>query len=232
MQISRVIVRLFLAAAVAATSTGCTGLVFRDLAGEKQSRDVETSRTSDELIAIGKISNQEVLTQFPEAIALIGVNQSYILLKGAKELQSVSNLDGYYLKAIDVGGEELSPNSPLLFKTKDKEFFGTARFIYKKKSSELSVSEQVIISKMQNKKTNKDGYTVIEINISGIIPNHEIKGSDAVKRFKVGRKIALFETGKREEWVRYPNPLAIFALPFAVISDVILLPFLVLGATN
>jgi hypothetical protein len=231
MQILRSIVKLFLIAAVAATSTGCTGLILRDLVGSKEFRDIETSRTSDELIAIGKISNQEVLTQFPEAIALIGINQSYILLKGAKELQSISNLDGHYLKAIDSNNRELAPNSPLLFKTKDKEFFGTARFIYNKKNHELSDAEKLIISKIQHKSTNF-GHTVIGINISGIIPDGKITGSDAVKKFKVGREIALIKTESREKWIRYPNPLAIFALPYAIIGDAILLPILLLANNN
>lgn len=231
MQILRSIVKLFLIAAVAATSTGCTGLILRDLVGSKEFRDIETSRTSDELIAIGKISNQEVLTQFPEAIALIGINQSYILLKGAKELQSISNLDGEYLKAIDSSNRELAPNSPLLFKTKDKEFFGTARFIYKKKNHELSDAEKLIISKIQHKNTNF-GHTAIEINISGIIPDGEITGSNTVKKFKVGREIALIKTERREKWIRYPNPLAIFALPYTIIGDAILIPILLLVNNN
>jgi hypothetical protein len=48
----------------------------------------------------------------------------------------------------------------------------------------------------------------------------------------VGRGIALIKTESREKWIRYPNPLAIFALPYAIIGDAILLPILLLANNN
>lgn len=70
------------------------------------------------------------------------------------------------------------------------------------------------------------GYTKIGVRVSGIIPEQQVTLSDAVTRFKVGRQIALIKTEKREEWVVYPNPFAIFGLPFAIVGDAVLLPFI------
>lgn len=230
MQISRSFLKILLAATFAALVTGCTGQVLKQITGSKTLRDVEISRSLDELIAIGTIGNKEVLNQFPEAIALIGKEQSYILLKGAKELQALATLDGAYLKASTMNGNELKPNSPLVFTTKDREFFGTAWFVYKKKTNELSVSEKQTISAIQNRSTlNYSGYTQIGIRVSGIIPEQQATLSEAVTRFKVGRQIALIKTEKREEWVDYPNPFAITGLPFAIIGDVILVTFIVVA---
>lgn len=231
MQISRFFLNLLLATAATLLTAGCTPLVLKDLTGSKASRDVEISRVSDELISIGTIGNKEVLNQFPEAIALVGKEQSYILLKGAKELQALAALDGAFLKAADTGGNELKPNSPLVFGTKDKEFFGTAWFIYKKKTAELSPIEKHAISTIENTSTLHPGYTRIGVRVSGIIPEQQVTLSDAVTRFKVGRQIALIKTEKREEWVRYPNPFAIFGLPFAIVGDAIILPILIVAAS-
>ncbi len=231
MQISRSFLKILLVATATTLVAGCTGLVMKEITGSKSPRDVEISRSSDELIAIGTIGNQEVLNQYPEAIALVGNAQSYILLKGAKELQVLATLDGAFLKASYMNGNELKPNSPLVFTTKDREFFGTAWFIYKKKTAELSVSEKQAISKIQNRSTLYSGYTIIGVRVSGIIPEQQVKLSDAVTRFKVGRQIALIKTEKREEWVAYPNPFAIFGLPFAIVGDAILLPFIAVAVS-
>ena len=95
MQISRSFLKILLAATFASLVTGCTGQVLKQITGSKTLRDVEISRSLDELIAIGTIGNKDVLNQFPEAIALIGKEQSYILLKGAKELQALATLGGF-----------------------------------------------------------------------------------------------------------------------------------------
>ena len=229
MQISRSSLKLLLVATVTLLVAGCTGLVMKDLTGSKSPRDVEISRTSDELIAIGTIGNKEVLNQFPEAIALVGKEQSYILLKGAKELQALAALDGTFLTASDMGGNELKPNSPLVFETKDREFFGTAWFIYKKKTTELSLAEKKAISTIKNTSTLYSGYTKIGVRVSGIIPEQQVTLSDAVTRFKVGRQIALIKTEKREEWVNYPNPFAIFGLPFAIVGDAVIFSILIVA---
>jgi uncharacterized protein YceK len=230
MQISRFLIKLTLVVAVTLLSAGCTPLILKDLTGSKANREIEISRSSDELIAIGTIGNKEVLKQFPEAIALVGKAQSYILLKGAKDLQALTALDGILLKAADTNGNELKPNLPLVFTTKDREFFGTAWFIYKKKTTELSIAEKQTLSTIQTTHTMRSDFTRIGIRVSGIIPEKEVTLSDAVTRFKAGRQIALIQTEKREEWVRYPNPFAIFGLPFAIIGDAIILPILIVAA--
>lgn len=97
MQISRFFLKILLVATVTSLIAGCTGVVLKELTGSKSPRDVEISRSLDELIAIGTIGNQEVLNQYPEAIALVGKEQSYVLLKGAKELQVLAALDGAFL---------------------------------------------------------------------------------------------------------------------------------------
>jgi hypothetical protein len=161
----------------------------------------------------------------------VGKEKSYILLKGAKELQALAALDGAYLKASRMNGNELKPNSPIVFTTKDREFFGTAWFIYKKKTTELSISEKQTISTIQNRSTLHSGYTLIRVRVSGIIPEQQVTVSEAVTRFKVGRQIALIKTEKREEWVRYPNPFALFGLPFAIVGDAVILPILIVAAS-
>jgi uncharacterized protein YceK len=231
MQITRSFLKILLVATVTSLVAGCTVAVLGDLSGSKAPRDVEISRVSDELISIGTIGNKEVLNQFPEAIALVGKEQSYILLKGAKELQALAALDGAFLKAADTGGNELKPNLPLVFMTKDREFFGTAWFIYKKKTTELSLAEKKAIATIENTSTLYPGYTRIGVRVSGIIPEQQVTLSDAVTRFKVGRQIALIKTEKREEWVRYPNPFAIFGLPFAIVGDAVILPILIVAAS-
>ena len=206
--------------------SGCTILAASSLAGVKAEKDVEVSRSLDELVAIGTISNTDVLRDFPEAVALVGKKQTYILLKGAKTLQSLAKeLDGNFIKAVQPNGEELPANTPLVFTTKDQEFFGTAWFFYKKQLSELSADELRVIRSIEGVQLSS-GYYAIPVKVSGIIPTQQAQVSASVTQFKVGRQIALVKTEKREEWVHYPNPSAFFALPFAVVADLILLPII------
>lgn len=194
--------------------------------GVKSERDVEVSRNLDELIAIGTISNQEVLRDFPEAVALVGKKSTYVLLQGSKTLQAVAKeLDGNLLKAVQPNGEELLANAPLVFATKGQEFFGVAWFIYKKRISELSDNELRVIRSIEGVQTSS-GFYKMPVRVSGIIPKQQAQVSANVTQFKVGRQIALVKTEKREEWARYPNPFSILLLPIAVVGDAILLPII------
>ncbi len=72
--------------------------MFRDATGKTENRTVVVSKSEDEIYGIGRVKNEDILKQFPSAIALVGRNPAYILLQGAEQLQKVaSHLDGSLL---------------------------------------------------------------------------------------------------------------------------------------
>lgn len=202
----------------------CTPLFIRDLTGEKGNRTVVLSKTEDEIYGTGRIQNEEILTQFPSAIALVGKKQTYILLQGTEQLQKISrNLDGRLIELSDHQGRQHKPGFPMDISINGNEFFGESWLIYRKKRSDLTAQEHALLSSMGGSRIDaRTGFFVFPIRVSGFVPQSPVQIRGDKSDFKVKRTINLVVTEKREVWVRYPNPFALFMLPIAVVLDVVI----------
>jgi hypothetical protein len=221
---SNLILKAIFAAIGLALIVGCTPLILRDAVGSKSIRNVVVSNSEDELYGIGRIDNEKITNEFPSAIALVGKKQTYVLLDGADQLQKIAHhLDGNLLANSNASRKPANLNDAMTFSVKESEFFGVAWFIYKKNSKLLTEQERLAILSLGAPLLDKStDYFSFSIRVSGFIPDKKVELRGDSEAFKAGRKINLVTTQQREEWVKYPNPLAFPVLPIAVVFDVVI----------
>ena len=109
----------------AALSTGCGTILLLSAAPNKKTvTKINTISTEDQLYAVGRVLNDELLQQFPGSVALVGRNSVYVIVKGGDRFfEIVKRLNGHHLFLTDEKGNKLNEEkSEINITPKTKQF--------------------------------------------------------------------------------------------------------------
>lgn len=177
----------------------------------------------DQLYAVGRISNSELLAQYPSAVAMVGRNAVYVLVTGGDRFAEVTQkLDGSRLFSADRSGKKLTQEVPFEIAAKNGQFSGWRRFFYGKPKSELTPAEIETINKSGVSAIGDKGSTFI-VDFTGFIPKAPVQLQGDQTSFKAERKIILRETQFQETTL--PNLEKFMLIPLTVAFDIATLPF-------
>ncbi len=198
------------------------------------SKTVTTIKSSnilaeDQLYAIGRIDNTEILTRHPKAIAMVGRNAVYVVVEGGDRFAEIAQkIDGNRLFSANKFNQKTTDEIPFEIEVSNGSFTGSRRFFYDKPKSELSDVEIEIIKKSTY--TIADHGSTLTVSFVGFIPKTQVQVQGTQTNFKVERKIILHQIERQYKTV--PNMDAIIGLPFAVMLDSMLLPLEILFFTG
>jgi hypothetical protein len=212
-------------AASALLLTGC-GTLLLSLA--PSTKTFTTSKTSkivaeDQLYAVGRIEGGPILQAHPNAVAMVGRNAVYILVRGGEKFVAITQkLDGQRLFSADATGKKLTTEVPFEIAVNEGQFGGHRKFFYDKPKAELTHSEIEAIKKADAYFIGEQGAT-LTVDFGGFIPKVPVELKGDQSQFKAERKIILRETERIETTV--PNLEKFIALPIVIAIDLITLPF-------
>ncbi len=221
MKTSSIIATLATAAGLMA---GCSTVVVSSLPTTKTFTTSKSSKivAEDQLYAVGRIETGEILKEYPNAVAMVGRNAVYVLVRGGDKFMEVTQkLDGKRLFSADANGKKTTTEVPFEIGIKKGQFGSYRKFFYDKPKAELTQAEIDAIKKADVYFIGDTG-TSLTVSFNGFIPQVpvELKGDQA--QFKTERKIVLRETEQTDTTL--PNLEKFFLLPLAVALDVATLP--------
>lgn len=221
MKTSSIIATLATAAGLMA---GCSTVVVSSLPTTKTFTTSKSSKivAEDQLYAVGRIETGEILKEYPNAVAMVGRNAVYVLVRGGDKFMEVTQkLDGKRLFSADANGKKTTTEVPFEIAIKKGQFGSYRKFFYDKPKAELTQAEIDAIKKADAYFIGDTG-TTLTVSFNGFIPQVPVEIQGDQSQFKTERKIVLRETERTDTTL--PNLEKFFLLPLAVALDVATLP--------
>ena len=208
----------------AALSTGCGTIWLLSAAPNKKTvTKINTISTEDQLYAVGRVLNDELLQQFPGSVALVGRNSVYVIVKGGDRFfEIVKRLNGHHLFLTDEKGNKLTEEKSFKVNVKNSQFNGKSKFLYQKPKAELS-DEEIRLIKSSGTYEIGENASVFEVDFVGFIPKVPVQVQGDQAKFKSERKIVLNET--QEQFSSVLDVEKFMVLPLIVAIDIYTLPF-------
>ena len=211
-------------ATAACLLAGCSTVIVSSLPTTKTFTTTKSSKivAEDQLYAVGRIETGEILKEYPNAVAMVGRNAVYVLVRGGEKFMEITQkLDGKRLFSADVNGKKTTTEVPFEIAIKKGQFGSYRKFFYEKPKAELTQAEIDAIKKADVYFIGDTG-TSLTVGFNGFIPQVPVELKGDQSQFKTERKIVLRETEQTDTTL--PNLEKFFLLPFAVALDVATLP--------
>lgn len=207
-----------------ALSTGCGTILLLSTAPNKKTiTKINTISAEDQLYAVGRVLNDELLEKFPGSVALVGRNSVYVVVKGGDRFfEIVKRLNGHHLFLADEKGNKLSGENSFQVAVKNAQFNGKSTFLYQKPKAELS-DEEIRLIKSSSTYEIGENSSVFEVDFAGFIPKVPVEVQGDQAKFKSERKIVLNET--QEQVSSVLNVEKFIVSPLVVAIDIYTLPF-------